>query len=258
MLPHRTKHDCSLSERKPGGAHGMRSENSAPRLLRARSTAWLFLVTGTQLGHDCVETREALPRSRLIWSVVTEVSSGSVRGILLLKLSCLRALVTRGTGIAGWRSPAFRDETRQRFGEAMNSSNTVAAELGLRLVVPEHDGVPSRRAFTTGPRTRTPSAWRFMSAWTSRLSGSSRGNLLAGGMTEPAGDGDVRVWPADTPTGQRVLNISLSSAVRPGPLRGPADRAGRLPAPHVPGDPGRREGEYINLDGELNQLLRRS
>ena len=24
----------------------------------------------------------------------------------------------------------------------MNSSNTVAAELGLRLVVPEHDGVP--------------------------------------------------------------------------------------------------------------------
>jgi hypothetical protein len=37
MLPHRTKHDCSLSERKPGGAHGMRSENLAPPLLRARS-----------------------------------------------------------------------------------------------------------------------------------------------------------------------------------------------------------------------------
>ena len=93
----------------------------------------------------------------------------------------------------------------------MNSSNTVAAELGLRLVVPEHDGVPLtaslhyraedpyaiRMAFHVG--MDEPVEWIFAR------------DLLAGGMTGPAGDGDVRVWPADTPTGQRVLNLSLSS-----------------------------------------------
>ena len=65
----------------------------------------------------------------------------------------------------------------------MNSSNTVAAELGLRLVVPEHDGVPLtaslhyraedpyaiRMAFHVG--MDEPVEWIFAR------------DLLAGGMT---------------------------------------------------------------------------
>jgi hypothetical protein len=46
-----------------------------------------------------------LPRSRLIWSMVTEVSSGSVRGILLLKTYVHACLVTPWDGIAGWMKP---------------------------------------------------------------------------------------------------------------------------------------------------------
>ena len=67
----------------------------------------------------------------------------------------------------------------------MNSINTVAAELGLRLVVPEHDGVPLtaslhyraedpyaiRMAFHVG--MDEPVEWIFAR------------DLLAGGMTEP-------------------------------------------------------------------------
>ena len=92
----------------------------------------------------------------------------------------------------------------------MNSSKTVEAELGLRLVVPEHDGVPLtaslhyrgddpyavRMAFHVG--MDEPVEWIFAR------------DLLAEGLTEPAGEGDVRVWPAATDN-HRVLNISLSS-----------------------------------------------
>jgi hypothetical protein len=46
-----------------------------------------------------------LPRSWLIWSAVTEVSSGSVRGILLLKSYVPACLVTPWDGIAGWMKP---------------------------------------------------------------------------------------------------------------------------------------------------------
>ena len=140
----------------------------------------------------------------------------------------------------------------------MNSSNTVAAELGLRLVVPEHDGVPLtaslhyraedpyaiRMAFHVG--MDEPVEWIFAR------------DLLAGGMTEPAGDGDVRVWPADTPTGQRVLNISLSSPFGQAHFEAPLTALAGSLLRTFQVIPAGREGEFINLDGELNQLLRRS
>src|ERR1700691_6572278 len=98
----------------------------------------------------------------------------------------------------------------------MINSATVSAELGLSLVVPEHGTVPLvaslyysaedpyaiRMAFHVG--MDEPVEWIFAR------------DLLAGGMTEPAGDGDVRVWPAETATGQRVLKLFLSSALRHG------------------------------------------
>jgi len=46
-----------------------------------------------------------LPRSRLISSVVTEVSCGSVRGILVLNTFVPACLVTPWDGTAGWMKP---------------------------------------------------------------------------------------------------------------------------------------------------------
>src|SRR5487761_381109 len=101
-----------------------------------------------------------------------------------------------------------------------SSSTTVSAELGLRLVVPQQTIVPLvaslyyngtdpyavRMAFHVG--TDEPVEWIFAR------------DLLAAGMAEPAGEGDVRAWPSsgdgdsdgDGPgDGETVLNIVLSS-----------------------------------------------
>ena len=92
----------------------------------------------------------------------------------------------------------------------MNGSAVVTAELGLRLVVPEHGGVPLmaslryrgddpyaiRMSFHVG--MDDPVEWLFAR------------DLLAVGTQSPVGEGDVRVWPSPTHD-EDVLNISLSS-----------------------------------------------
>src|ERR1035438_6007666 len=91
-----------------------------------------------------------------------------------------------------------------------SGSTTISAELGLRLVVPQQTIVPlvasmyysgsdpyaTRMAFHVG--TDEPVEWIFAR------------DLLAAGLDGPAGEGDVRVWPAED-DGQAVLNIALSS-----------------------------------------------
>src|SRR5271156_5154697 len=100
----------------------------------------------------------------------------------------------------------------------MNSSSTVSAELGLRLVVPQQTIVPLvaslfysgedpyaiRIAFHVG--LDEPVEWIFAR------------DLLADGLAGRAGLGDVQVWPSTAtpdPHGDEVdsdvLNIELSS-----------------------------------------------
>src|ERR1035438_427136 len=102
----------------------------------------------------------------------------------------------------------------------MNSSDTVSAELGLSLVVPEHGAVPLvaslyysaddpyaiRMAFHVG--MDEPVEWIFAR------------DLLAAGLTEPTGEGDVRVWPAAMGN-HRVLNIRMSSPFGQAPFEAP-------------------------------------
>jgi hypothetical protein len=137
----------------------------------------------------------------------------------------------------------------------MSRSATVAAELGLRLVVPEHGGVPLtasvcyrdddpyaiRMSFHVG--MDDPVEWLFAR------------DLLAVGMQTPVGDGDVRVWPA--PPGDRdVLNISLSSPFGQAhfeasltPVTGFLRRTYEVV-------PLGRESDFIDLEGELRDLNR--
>src|ERR1700749_1986266 len=103
-----------------------------------------------------------------------------------------------------------RDQTRQRFGEAMNSSNTVAAELGLRLVVPEHDGVPLTAILNYRPEDPYAIRMAFHVGMDEPVEWIFARDLLAAGLKGSAGDGDVRVWPG-YPDGHEVLNIALSS-----------------------------------------------
>ena len=137
----------------------------------------------------------------------------------------------------------------------MNRSDTVAADLGLTLVVPEHGGVPLtaslyyrgddpyaiRMAFHVG--MDDPVEWIFAR------------DLLAAGMHEPAGDGDVRVWPG-ADTDRRVLNISLSSPFGQAHFEAPLAAMSQFLLRTFELIPVGREGDFTDIDGELNELLR--
>jgi hypothetical protein len=137
----------------------------------------------------------------------------------------------------------------------MNTSAIVAAELGLRLVVPEHGGVPLtaslyyrgddpyaiRMAFHVG--TDDPVEWIFAR------------DLLAEGLDCVAGDGDVRVWPS-TAAHRDVLNLVLSSPFGQAHFEAPLTAMTGFLLRTFEVVPAGREGEFIDIEGELNDMLR--
>ena len=137
----------------------------------------------------------------------------------------------------------------------MNSSVSVAADLGLRLVVPEHGDVPLtaslyyraddpyaiRMAFHVG--TDEPVEWIFAR------------DLLAVGLDHPAGEGDVRVWPGARPY-RDVLHIALSSPFGQAQFEAPLAALTGFLLRTFEVVPAGREGEFTDIDGELNDLLR--
>jgi hypothetical protein len=146
-------------------------------------------------------------------------------------------------------------------GLTMNSSSTVSAELGLRLVVPQQTIVPLvaslyyskedpyaiRIAFHVG--LDEPVEWIFAR------------ELLSKGIEGREGLGDVVVWPsagsADGLPGS-VLNIELSSpfgqAHFEAPIKEVADFLKRTYAIVPAGD----EAEFVNVEAELADLLRKA
>lgn len=138
----------------------------------------------------------------------------------------------------------------------MNSSATVAAEIGLRLVDPEHSGVPLtaslhyrgddpyaiRMAFHVG--TNNPVEWIFAR------------DLLTVGLSQGAGDGDIRLWPGPVQTD--VLNIALSSPGGHAHFEAPLMAVTGFLLRTFEVVPAGREEEFFDVDGELNGLLRRS
>lgn len=136
----------------------------------------------------------------------------------------------------------------------MNGSTTVSAELGLRLVVPEHSAVPLmaslsydgddpyavRMAFHVG--MDEPVEWIFAR------------DLLIAGQKQHAGAGDVQVWPAAETDGE-ILNIALSSPfgqalfeVSAAAVTDFLQRTYRL----VPAD---RESDFVDIETEIEELL---
>jgi hypothetical protein len=134
----------------------------------------------------------------------------------------------------------------------MNGSTTVSAELSLRLVVPERAAVPLvaslsyhgddpyavRMAFHVG--MDEPVEWIF-----------ARELLLTG---HEVGDGDVRVWP--TPgTGGQVLHIALSSPFGQALFEAPAAAVAEFIQRTYELVPAGREGEFVDVESELEELL---
>ena len=139
----------------------------------------------------------------------------------------------------------------------MNTSAIVAAELGLRLVVPEHGGVPLtaslyyrgddpyaiRMAFHVG--TDDPVEWIFAR------------DLLAEGLDRVAGDGDVRVWPS-TAAHRDVLNLALSSPFGEAHFEAPRVATAAFLARTFEMIAEGSESEFLDVDDELDDLLWRA
>ena len=134
---------------------------------------------------------------------------------------------------------------------------SVSSELHLRLVVPGAASLPVladleydtadpyavRVSFHTG----TPSSGDVVQ-WTFAR------QLLTDGVSAPAGEGDVQVWPSST-AGSSVVCLSLSSpsgrALFEVPLGELAEFLGRTYAAVPTG----AEADHVDVDAELALLL---
>lgn len=153
-----------------------------------------------------------------------------------------------------------------------SSSTTISAELGLRLVVPQQTIVPLvasmfysgsdpyavRMAFHVG--TDEPVEWIFAR------------DLLAAGIESHQGEGDVQVWPshgscaetggldlmASRETGEKVLNIELSSPFGQAHFEAPAQAMSAFLRRTYQIVPAGQESSYIDIEAELNDLLRKA
>ena len=151
-----------------------------------------------------------------------------------------------------------------------SGSTTISAELGLRLVVPQQTIVPLvasmyysgsdpyavRMAFHVG--TDEPVEWIFAR------------DLLAAGIESRQGEGDVQVWPSPAScaesddagamgrgqTGGKVLNIELSSPFGQAHFEAPAQAMSAFLRRTYQIVPAGRESRHIDIEAELNDLLR--
>jgi hypothetical protein len=154
-----------------------------------------------------------------------------------------------------------------------SSSTTISAELGLKLVVPQQTIVPLvasmyysgsdpyavRMAFHVG--TDEPVEWIFAR------------DLLAAGIESRHGDGDVQVWPSPASVAEtsdldvigmtesqgpqgKVLNIELSSPFGQAHFEAPAEAMSAFLKRTYQIVPAGQESHYIDIETELNDLLR--
>ena len=143
----------------------------------------------------------------------------------------------------------------------MNSSSTVSAELGLRLVVPQQTIVPLmaslfysredpyaiRIAFHVG--LDEPVEWIFAR------------DLLAMGIEGREGQGDVQVWPsAGTEGGEpgSVLNLELSSPFGQAHFEAPVKEISDFLRRTYQIVPAGDESDHVDVEAELTDLLRQA
>jgi hypothetical protein len=151
-----------------------------------------------------------------------------------------------------------------------SSSATISAELGLRLVVPQQTIVPLvasmyysgsdpyavRMAFHVG--TDEPVEWIFAR------------DLLAAGIESRQGEGDVQVWPSPMSVAEAdgldvigssdvsgmILNIELSSPFGQAHFEAPAEAMSAFLQRTYQIVPAGKESGFIDIETELNDLLR--
>lgn len=143
----------------------------------------------------------------------------------------------------------------------MNSSGSVSAELGLRLVVPEETVVPLvaslfyskddpyavRIAFHVG--LDEPVQWTFAR------------DLLASGAESAAGLGDVKAWPSSQSASGlsgTVLNLHLTSPYGEALFEAPVREVTDFLASTYRMVPRGGETEHLDVEKGIEELLRQA
>lgn len=134
---------------------------------------------------------------------------------------------------------------------------TVSAELGVRLVVPDSTRIPLRASLRYTATDPYAVRVAFHTGIDEEVEWIFARELLTVGVVCHSGEGDVRVWPAHGEDGDEI-NIALSSpsgnALFEVPLPQLAEFLQRTYCVVPAGD----ETRFVNVDGELEHVLRRS
>ena len=135
---------------------------------------------------------------------------------------------------------------------------SVSSELQLRLVVPGAASLPVRADLdydVTDPYAVTVSFHTGSGSGGDVVQWTFARQLLSDGVTVPAGEGDVQVWPSTGNNGGAVVCLSLSSpsgrALFEVPLSDLVEFLGRT----YDAVPTGAEGAHVDVDAELALLL---
>jgi hypothetical protein len=131
----------------------------------------------------------------------------------------------------------------------------VSTEIELRLVVsdgpdrPVHADLSYSHADPYAVRVAFHTGGSETVEWTFARS------LLTDGVTQPAGDGDVQVWPANDTTGNPMVCLSLSSPSGRALFEAPLTRVVEFLTETYALVPTGSESDFVDVDAELSTLL---
>ena len=154
-----------------------------------------------------------------------------------------------------------------------SGSTTISAELGLKLVVPQQTIVPLAASMYYSGSDPYAVRMAFHVGTDEPVEGIFARDLLAAGTESRQGDGDVQVWPSSVSVAEtsdldligaadpeetlgKVLNIELSSPFGQAHFEAPAEAMSAFLQRTYQIVPAGQESRHIDIETELNDLLR--
>jgi len=131
---------------------------------------------------------------------------------------------------------------------------TIEDDISIRLLVPGADGVllDATLCYDTSDPYAVKATFRAGEASVSWMLGRE---LLHQGLVDATGDGDVHVWPDLDADGEPAVLVRLSSPDGQAVVSMEADMLQGFLARTVAAVPFGQEGQYLDIDGCLAQLL---
>jgi len=132
---------------------------------------------------------------------------------------------------------------------------TVSADFVVSLVVPGATALPIRTALSYDAADPYAVRMAFHTGTGEAVQWTFARQLLTDGVTSSNGEGDVRTWPATSDSGP-VVCLSLTSPTGSALFEVPVPELVEFLTMTYAAVPTGAEGEHVELDAELDELLR--